>query len=80
QNSKNVEVYGNHVDATTGGNGITLIQQDRGSGAYGPHTTTGNAVHDNVIVDGTPGAGVSGSVADFDEAGLRNGENSFANN
>lgn len=80
QNSKNVEVYGNHVDATTGGNGITLIQQDRGSGAYGPHTTTGNAVHDNVIVDGTPGAGVSGSVADFDEAGLRNGGNSFANN
>ena len=80
QNSKNVDVYANHVDATHGGNGITLLQQDRGSGAYGPHTTTGNAVHDNVIVDGTPGGGLSGSVADFDAAGLRDGGNSFANN
>ncbi len=80
QNSKNVDVYGNHVDATAGGNGITLLQQDRGSGAYGSHTTTGNSIHDNVIVDGSPGGGISGSVADFDVAGLRNGGNSFSNN
>ena len=33
---------------TGGGNGIVLIQQNRGSGAYGPHTTTGNQIHDNI--------------------------------
>lgn len=81
QNSKNVDVSGNHVDSTNGGNGITLIQQDRGDGAYGPHTTTGNTVHDNVIVDASTGSGgVSGSVADYDPATLQNGGNSFSNN
>jgi len=51
QNSQNVEVYGNRVDMTGGNNGIVLIQQDRGSGTYGPHTTTNNHIHDNIVVD-----------------------------
>ena len=35
QNSQNVQVYGNRVEMTGGGNGIVLIQQNRGSGTYG---------------------------------------------
>ncbi|MFC7663584.1 right-handed parallel beta-helix repeat-containing protein [Methylorubrum suomiense] len=57
QNSKNVDVYRNYVDASEGGNAITMIQQDRGTGSHGAWTTTGNSVHDNVIVDRTPGEG-----------------------
>ncbi len=51
QNSQNVEVYGNRVEMTGGGNGIVLIQQNRGSGTFGTYTTTGNQIHDNTIVD-----------------------------
>nr|WP_246413116.1 right-handed parallel beta-helix repeat-containing protein [Methylobacterium brachythecii] len=80
QNSQNVDVYGNHVDASAGGNAISLIQQDRGTGSHGPWVTTGNSVHDNVIVDGTPGSGASGSIADYDQSGLAAGGNTFNNN
>ena len=51
QNSQNVEVYGNRVEMTGGGNGIVMIQQNRGSGTFGTYTTTGNQIHDNIIVD-----------------------------
>ena len=36
QNSQNVQAYGNRIDMTGGNNGIIQIQQNRGSGAYGP--------------------------------------------
>lgn len=80
QNSQNVDVYGNYVDSSEAGNGITLIQQDRGTGNHGDWTTTGNTVHDNVIVDATPGDGASGSIADHDRAGLISGGNTFDDN
>ena len=36
---------------TGGGNGVVLIQQNRGSGKFGPYATTNNHIHDNIIVD-----------------------------
>ncbi|MCC8936851.1 right-handed parallel beta-helix repeat-containing protein [Bradyrhizobium sp. Arg68] len=79
QNSKNVQVYGNRVDMTGGGNGIVLIQQDRGSGTYGTYTTTGNQIHDNIIVD-RDGHGYIGAFADYNESGMLNGGNTWTNN
>ena len=68
QNSQNVEVYGNRVEMTGGGNGIVIIQQNRGSGTFGTHTTTGNQIHDNIIVD-HDGEGYIGGVADYNQSG-----------
>ncbi|HEY3927052.1 MAG TPA: right-handed parallel beta-helix repeat-containing protein [Candidatus Koribacter sp.] len=50
QNSWNVQVYGNQVKVPSGANGIVIINQRRGDGAYGPHIASGNQVHDNTIV------------------------------
>jgi parallel beta-helix repeat protein len=75
--SQNVEVYGNRVvvDAS-GGNGIALIQQNRGTGKFGPYRTRNNWVHHNEVTYlGMEGA--SGAVADFDEAGLLSSNNRF---
>ena len=79
QNSQNVQVYGNQVDMTGGGNGIVLIQQNRGSGAYSPYTTTGNQIHDNIIVD-RDGHGSIGGFADYNSSGMLNGGNTWSNN
>jgi hypothetical protein len=83
QNSRNVEIYGNTVETKGVGNGIVLIQQDRGNvqdfggtASHGSYVTTGNNVHDNVII----GNGASGAVADNDEAGLLAGANLFDHN
>jgi hypothetical protein len=78
QNSQNVEVYGNRVDMTGGGNGIVLIQQNRGSGTYGPYLTTGNHIHDNIIVD-RDGHGAIGGFADYNLSGMLNGGNTWRN-
>jgi hypothetical protein len=78
QNSSNVDVYGNRVDMT-GANGISLIHQDRGSGEYGPWVTTGNKIHDNVVVSRDT-SGRIGGVADYDQNGLLNGHNTWADN
>ena len=79
QNSQNVEVYGNRVEMTGGGNGIVLIQQDRGSGTFGTYTTTGNQIHDNIIVD-HDGEGYIGGVADYNQSGMLSGGNIWSNN
>ncbi len=51
QNSRNTEVYGNVVEVPPEfGNGIGVIHQDRGEGAYGPWHAVGNSVHDNTII------------------------------
>ncbi len=46
--SPNVEVYGN--DVWRNGVGIEVIDQDRGSGPYGPYVTEGLDLHDNEVV------------------------------
>jgi len=66
QNSSNVEVVGNTVQvAADGGNAISMIYQDRGTGTLGPWVTTKNRVHQNKIVFLGP-RGAGGTVADFD--------------
>ena len=64
---------------TGGGNGVVLIQQNRGSGTYGPWVTTGNHIHDNVIVD-HDSTGKIGGVADYNWSGMANGGNTWTNN
>jgi hypothetical protein len=50
QNSSNVQVYGNTVEVPVGGgNGIALINQNRGAGALGPWVAANNYVHGNTI-------------------------------
>ena len=78
QNSRNVEVYGNKIDMT-GANGIGLVQQDRGDGAYGPRVTTGNSIHDNIVVSHDT-IGRLGEAADYNQTGLLNGGNTWSNN
>jgi parallel beta-helix repeat protein len=79
QNSRNVDVYGNRIDMTGGGNGVVLIQQNRGSGTHGPWVTTDNHIHDNVIVD-HDSTGKIGGVADYNWPGMANGGNTWTNN
>jgi hypothetical protein len=64
QNSSDVEVVGNTVVVpATGGNGITLVNQNRGSGAYGPWVIHNDRVHDNTITY-LGGKGYSGIADD----------------
>lgn len=71
--SPNVELYGNVVSGNL--NGITGVQQNRGSGAYGPHLIQNFYAHDNTITQTTPqGAGyadaAAGLVEDTGDTGL----------
>ena len=51
QNSSDVSVYGNLVEVSSEfGNGIGVIHQDRGGGAYGRWDGINNVVHHNTIV------------------------------
>ena len=75
--SRNTEVQGNMVVvAADGGNGITMVQQNRGTGAYGPRITINNYVHHNQITY-LDNSGVSGGAADFDHDTFYNGNNEF---
>jgi len=82
QNSQNVQVYGNVVETppntfVTGSNGIGIIQQDRGSGAYGPYLAVNNSIHDNSIVY-RGGVTSTGAVADYNQQQmLQTGNNQF---
>ena len=64
---------------TGGGNGIILIQSNRGTGTFGPYQTTGNQIHDNTVVD-HDGHGIIGGDADFNLSGMLNGGNTWTNN
>ncbi len=68
QNSRDVAVYENTVEvAADRGNGIGIIQQNRGDGRYGPHLAANNYVHHNVITHRRSPQGVNGAVADYNE-------------
>lgn len=77
QNSNNVSVYGNTVDVSDAyGNGIGIIQQDRGSGAYGPHLSFNDFVYSNSITyRGAQGA--SGEACDYNEPTLLATQNNW---
>jgi hypothetical protein len=49
--SRGVEIVGNEVEIAKGaGNGITMIDYDRGAGARGRYVVADNNVHDNIII------------------------------
>jgi parallel beta-helix repeat protein len=60
--SPNVEVYGNEV--SNNANGIAAIQQDRGTGEYGPHEISNLYVHDNVVTMTQGKTGLAQKVGD----------------
>ncbi len=72
--SQNVEVYGNLVEDNY--NGITMTQQNRGSGEYGPYVARNNYVHDNVIID----SGLTGAAEDIAGNKIYDDNNRFENN
>ena len=80
QDSQNTQVYGNKVVvAASGGNGIALIQQNRGTGRYGPYVTANNHVYNNEITyRGNKGG--SGAVADHNNQAFFNSGNKFEKN
>ncbi len=79
QNSRNVEIHNNWIDMTDAGNGVGLIQQSRGSGKQGEHTTTGNKIYDNIVISKS-GRGRVGGAADHNDAGMIAGNNTWWNN
>lgn len=81
QNSRDVEVYDNLVEVGTRyGNGISIINQNRGDGRYGPRVATNNFVHDNVIVH-LGATGRNGMVADHEREWFeKDGRNLFESN
>ena len=72
--SQDVEVYGNLVEDNF--NGITMAQQDRGSGSLGPWIVRNNYVHDNTIRN----SGVSGVAQDIGTSAVFNSGNRFDRN
>ena len=75
QNSQNADVYGNTVEVAAGfGNGISIIFQERGKGAYGPYLARNNRIHDNVIRH-LAAHGHNGLVADYDKKWFRTKSN-----
>lgn len=80
QDSQNVQIYGNTVDMSSGGNGIGLIEQGRGTGAYGEYKTANNSVHDNIIISGGSDSGQAGLTTDEDSAAVFSQGNTFDGN
>ena len=79
-NSSNVDVYDNDVTVpSNGGDGITLVQANRGAGKYGTWLTKNDYVHDNDI-HYLGSSGQSGAGADFDQKGMLAGNNRFDRN
>jgi parallel beta-helix repeat protein len=78
--SPNVEIYGNTLSGNR--NGITAIEGNRGTGAYGPRIVQNLNVHDNsvdVSVSGVSGIGIYGTGTTTDVfSSARN--NRFARN
>lgn len=79
--SSDAQVYNNRVVISdAGGNGITVLQQNRGSGEYGLRRSWNNAVFNNTIVH-LGNEGWSGIAADWEETSfIQQGGNSFDRN
>lgn len=64
ENSSNVQIYDNTVEVpVSGANGISIINQNRGSGPLGPWIAANNTVHNNSVTYLGAGGG-SGMVDD----------------
>ena len=78
QNSSNVEIYGNTVADNY--NGITAVQQNRGSGQFGPWITRNVFIHDNHVSMRTGLSGFAQDIADrrlFNRATVRFDRNTY---
>lgn len=72
--SQNVEVYGNLLEDNY--NGISMTQQNRGSGTYGTFLLRNNTVHDNTVID----SGLSGAAQDIGSDAIYNSGIRYSNN
>jgi hypothetical protein len=72
--SDHVEIYGN--DVRSNGNGITAVQQDRGSGPRGPYRLDALFVHDNNV----SASGETGVAQDVGDPSVFSRSLLFANN
>jgi parallel beta-helix repeat protein len=81
QNSSGVRVHGNLVQVSADfGNGVGIVHQDRGEGAYGPWHAVRNAVYDNTIIH-LGSHGRNGIATDVDEASFwQEAKNEFDGN
>lgn len=76
--SSDVEVAGNTVMGNV--NAVAAIQQDRGSGPYGPRLLLNVHIHDNLIVPGDGYVGVVEDVGDdsvFEDRNIRFSANTY---
>lgn len=76
--SPNVQVYGNTVSGVYGS--VLLIQEARGSGAFGAHELGNDSVHDNTISPGLGMVGVYQNVGDnsyFSSRGISFAANTY---
>ena len=63
-----MKVYGNLVEISSEfGNGIGIIHQDRGEGAYGPWRADSNSIHDNIVIH-LGSHGQNGVVTDTEDS------------
>lgn len=74
--SRDTEIFDNNVTVEPNSNGVGLIQQDRGEGAYGPHTTINNHVHNNQVTY-LSDSGFSGAAADYQPEVMLGDNNRF---
>ncbi|MCG8548174.1 MAG: right-handed parallel beta-helix repeat-containing protein [Alphaproteobacteria bacterium] len=81
QNSQDVEVYDNTVVVgPNGGNGISVVNQKRGSGILGPFIARNNRIEGNTIIH-LGDRGNSGIVVDFEQKEFwKNNSNTFDRN
>lgn len=79
--SRNADIFDNRVVVSQGGgNGITLLQQNRGIGVYGDYLTQNNDVYNNTVVH-LGVFGINGIGADWEQDSFYSqGDNSFDNN
>lgn len=69
-NGKSIEISGNDIKVTTGGDGVGLSQQSRGSGKYGAWLTQNVHVHHNTIDYSNWKAGSTGAVQDVNDQAI----------
>ncbi len=73
--ARDVEIAGNIIDSNF--NGITLRQDDRGTGSLGPYVVTGASVHDNQV---TMRRGTSGLSSTTGDSAITSRDNTFERN
>lgn len=72
--SQNLEIYGNTIEGNA--NGIGLMQQERGSGAFGEYLVRNVYVHDNTIRN----SGLTGAARDTTSNAIFSSNNRFESN